>query len=306
MKISHKKDALPSNLGGIYSLKETVIKNCFREALLSSGSEPTNELISDGQLHRAHVEGDRAGSRNLAYVLHLDGAPAGWFQNFKTGIVGTWSASGKREPMTEIMRKQIQYAKEVRAKERAKAQQEAAQKASWIWEQATIIGTLKTGARRHQYLITKRVKPHGARLYGTALVIPLVNESGAILNLQFIQSDGTKRFLSGGRKKGCYSTLGEVTETILICEGWATGASLHESTGYYIVVAMDAGNLNPVVKVVRRQYQNSKIILCADHDPVGIEKAKIAAIACNGLMIYPPNKSMDFNDFINAGGVIYG
>ena len=31
----------------------------------------------------------------------------------------------------------------------------------------------------------------------------------------------------------------------LICEGWATGASLHEATGLPVVAAMDAGNLGP-------------------------------------------------------------
>jgi putative DNA primase/helicase len=277
----------------------------FADAMRHAGITSTNPIIADGILHRAHVEGDRAGSRNLAYVLHIDGAPAGWFQNFKTGIVGTWSASGKREPMTEIMRKQIQFAKEVRSKERAKAQQEVAQKASWIWEQATIIATLKTGARRHQYLITKRVKPHGARLYGKALVIPLVNQSGAILNLQFIQSDGTKRFLSGGRKKGCYSTLGEVTETILICEGWATGASLHESTGHYVVVALDAGNLKPVAEIVRGQHPKAEIIIAGDNDESGIGqlKAREAALACGGKYILPILVGTDWNDQLTLGGL---
>lgn len=278
----------------------------FTDAMRDAGIVPTCPITPDGDLHRAHVENDRAGTLNLAYVLHLDGKPAGWWQYFKTGVSGTWSASGKRVPMTAEMRRQIEQAKAERIKEQAATQAAAAIKAREIWAQATIFATLKTEERQHRYLLVKCVKPHGARLYKSALVIPLVDETGMIVNLQFINADGTKRFLSGGRKKGCFSTIGDHGETILVCEGWATGASLHESTGHCVIVALDAGNLKPVAKVIRSQYPNSKIIVCADNDTVGIEKATIAAFACNGLFIAPPMAGQDFNDFVNGGGVVYG
>ncbi|MEQ1544735.1 toprim domain-containing protein, partial [Methyloglobulus sp.] len=165
---------------------------------------------------------------------------------------------------------------------------------------------LKSRVRNISYLIRKRIQPHGTRLHKGSLAIPLVNEANEFVNLQFIHADGNKRFLSGGRKKGCYSTIGVPTETILMCEGWATGASLHESTGHYVIVAMDAGNMKPVAEAIRSLYPNEQIIICADHDPIGIENATIAAFACNGLYIAPPNAGQDFNDYINAGGKVYG
>ncbi|MEQ1738398.1 MAG: toprim domain-containing protein [Methyloglobulus sp.] len=274
----------------------------FTDALIDKGIVPARAIIADGLLHRAPVEGDKAGTLNLAYVLHLDGTPTGWFHHFKTGVTGSWSASGKREPMTAAMRKQLEYAREVRQQEQAKAHQDAAQKAYWIWGQSEPI----TDPSRHPYLARKCINPHSARLYKGALVIPIYDEANQLVNLQFINADGTKRFLSGGRKKGCCSIIGETTETILVCEGWATGASLHEATGHYVIVAMDAGNLKPVGEIVRSQYPTAKIIACADNDPVGIEKATVAAFACNGLMIAPPTEGTDFNDFINSGGVVYG
>ncbi|MEQ1560687.1 MAG: toprim domain-containing protein [Methyloglobulus sp.] len=280
--------------------------NGFQAAMLNHGITPPDPIIGDSALHRFFVEGDRKGSLNGAYILHCDNKPSGWAMSYKAGVSFTWTLSGKNEPLTAAMRKQIDYAKEVRQQEQAKAHQAAALKARWIWAQATIIAWLKTEARQHLYLITKRVKPHGARLYGTALVIPLMDETGAIVNLQFINVDGNKRFLSGGKKKGCYSTIGKPTETILVCEGFATGRSIHETTGHYVIVAMDAGNLEPVAKVIRGKHPNGKIIICADNDPIGIEKATIAAFFCNGLFISPPNEGMDFNDYINAGGVVYG
>lgn len=276
--------------------------NGFTDALVSDGIVPTCPIIGDGLLHRCHVEGDRTGTLNLAYVLHLDGKPAGWWMYFKTGVTGTWTASGKREPMTTAMKRQIDEARQQRQAEQLKTQQETAEKARWIGQQATPI----TEPAQHNYLIIKRIQPHGTRIYKGALVVPLVDETGAVVNIQFIRPDGTKRFLKGGRKKGCYSAIGEPTETILICEGWATGVSLHEATGHFVVVAMDAGNLEPVATVIRVKYPAAKIIICADNDPIGIEKATIAAFSCNGLFIAPPMAGQDFNDFVNAGGVVYG
>ena len=276
--------------------------NGFKGAMLDHGIMPPDPVIGDSVLHRFYVEGNRKGTLNAAYILHLDNRPSGWAMSFKTGVSFTWALSGKREPLTPAMCKQIEYAREVREAEQDKAHQQAADKARWIWEKAE----LATDQTQHPYLITKCVKPHGARIYRDALVIPIYDESGGLVNIQFIGGDGTKRFLSGGRKKSCYSTIGDPTETVLICEGWATGASIHEATGHYVIVAMDAGNLEPVAKVIRAKYPSGKIIICADNDQIGIEKATIAAQSCNGLFIAPPTVGMDFNDFINAGGVVYG
>ena len=271
-----------------------------------AGIIPTCPIIPDGVLHRTHVENDRAGTLNLAYVLHLDSKPAGWWQYFKTGISGTWSASGKREPMTATMKKQIDDAKQQRQFEQAKAHQDAALKAQWIWGQATVIATLKAEARQHQYLITKRIKPHGARLYHDALVIPLIAESGVIVNLQFIAADGQKRFLSGGRKKGCFAAIGEPTETILIVEGFATGASLHESTGKQTIIAFDAGNLEAVGRAIRAKYPDAEIIIAGDNDESGIGqlKANAAALAIGGKVLIPPKSGMDWNDYVIIRGTV--
>ena len=278
------------------------IENGFNTAMLDHGINPPDNLIGDSVLHRFYVEGDRKGTLNGAYILHCDNKPSGWAMSFKTGVSFTWTLSGKREPMTAAMKRQIDDARQIRQLEQATAHQLAAEKARHIWDKATPI----IEQSQHPYLVKKCIKPHGARLYRDALVLPLVDKTDTIVNLQFINADGTKRFLSGGRKKGCYSPIGEPTETILICEGWATGASLFESTGHYVIVAMDCGNLKPVAEIARRQHSNNKIIVCADNDTVGIEKATIAAFACNGLIIAPPKEGMDFNDYINAGGVVYG
>ncbi|MFI3157112.1 MAG: toprim domain-containing protein [Methylococcaceae bacterium] len=255
-------------------------------------------LIADSVLHRVHVDGDKRGTKNGAYILHADGNPSGWFQHFKTGISGNWTLSGKREPMTKAMLEQIKADRERRQIEQQDRHNDAADKARFIWSNSKTV----TDQSQHPYLIKKNIQPHGARLYrDDALVIPIYDENKALVNLQMIQPDGTKRFLSGGRKKGCFAVIGkaETDSLIQVCEGWATGASLHESTGHFTVVALDAGNLEMVALVFRRLYPHGQIVICGDHDPVGIKAARAAAVAVGGKYILPATVGHDFNDSLN-------
>jgi putative DNA primase/helicase len=281
----------------------------FKNAMLDAGINPTEPIEADGHLHRCHLEGHAKDSRNGAYVLHLNGKrPAGWFQDFKSGVSAYWALpiSGnddtKPDKQTQAeLRRQIEYARQVRAKEQAEQHHKAANKALWIWQKA------EPAPADYPYLAKKRIKPHGARVFRGALVNPLVDESGALCNLQFIQPDGTKRFLSGGKKKGCFSTFGDITQTILISEGWATGASLYEQTGNHVIVAMDAGNLTPVAEVIRAKYPDAQIIIAGDNDESGVgqKAARAAALACGGKVFIPPDVG-DWNDYVCQGGVING
>lgn len=125
-----------------------------------------------------------------------------------------------------------------------------------------------------------------------------------LVNLQIIDTEGVKRFLSGGKKAGCFYWLGsEATDKIIVCEGFATGASLHKHTGKSVVIAFDAGNLKKVAEAVRVISPTIEIIIAADNDESGIgeKKAREAALAINGKYIIPPSLG-DFNDHL-AGGV---
>ncbi|HCB12131.1 MAG TPA: hypothetical protein DEP36_00970, partial [Gammaproteobacteria bacterium] len=65
------------------------------DALRASGLAPhdagKDAPVFDGQLHRYRVEGDKAGSKNAYYVLHLDGRAAGVFGSWKSGLRSTWA-----------------------------------------------------------------------------------------------------------------------------------------------------------------------------------------------------------------------
>ncbi|QOJ24692.1 MAG: toprim domain-containing protein [Gammaproteobacteria bacterium] len=106
----------------------------------------------------------------------------------------------------------------------------------------------------------------------------------------------------GGRKRGCFHIIGDLSDKILICEGFATGASLHEDSGQRVVIAFDAGNLLPVAKNIRDLSPESEIIICGDNDlsGVGQTKAREAALSIGGKILIPPIPGQDWNDVLKG------
>lgn len=275
----------------------------FRQAMQAAGINYSGEIIADGTLRRFHVEGHRSCTKNGAYILHTDGHPAGYFQDYKSGISKTWR-SGSTSKISYNLSRQIEAAKRQREAEIHQKHKQAAEKGSYLWSRSTPA----TKQTDHAYLVAKHIQPHGARLYRESLVIPIYNESDQLINLQFISPEGEKRFLTGGRKKGCFHIICDVSEKILICEGFATGASLYEDSGECVVIAFDAGNLLPVAKNIRELSPDSEIIICGDNDQPekqypqgkGQTKAREAALSIGGKILIPPTPGQDWNDVLGG------
>jgi putative DNA primase/helicase len=108
----------------------------FQAEFLANDITPPDEIIGDAQLHRFHIQGDKSGSKNGWYVLHLDGVPCGIYGSWKKGVHLKWS-SKKQDYMTASERRhQIERIKEacaMRNTMKAKEQQEAALPAECLW-----------------------------------------------------------------------------------------------------------------------------------------------------------------------------
>lgn len=277
-----------------------MVEQLFKEAMRNAGVEPPAYIYGDGQIHRFHIAGRKPGSRDGAYQLHLDGKANGWFEDWR-GLKVKWTSSDKSQPFTKEMRKQLEENRRQKAIQEQLRHEQSEFNAQFIWSKSSPVIT-------HPYLERKRVKPHNTRLYRDSLAIPIYSEFRELVNLQFIQCDGSKRFLSGGRKKGCFSVIKSTTgntDIVLICEGWATGASLSEHTGHQVVIALDAGNLPTVAIAIRNIYPKTEIVICGDNDlsGVGQRAAREAAVACGGTYKIPAHVGADWNDLL-AGGVV--
>ena len=272
------------------------IQETVKSAMRDNGMTPPDNIILDGVLHRFN---DETGKPNSYYTANIDGRAAGVIGNWKTGLKFNWKAEGNYPKLTEAERTEFRLEQQKQRQLRKAAEKlrhnGAAQKAAYILRQSKSV-------TQYPYLTKKRVEPHNARLYNDALVIPILNE-GELVSLQFIDNDGDKRFLTGGKLKGSYSQLGiyNPSKSILISEGWATGASLQEVDACLTYVAFSANNLKAVAIYVRSLYTTSEIIICGDNDKSGVgqDAAREAALAIAGIYVIPPIEGYDWNDMIN-------
>jgi len=264
----------------------------------------------------------------------IDGKPrngAGrvkFFADGQGGIASNWktahtqaffvngTATAKLDP-AELER--IRREQQKRSLEKLKGYDRAALKAVQIWTAAP------PAPVDHPYLIAKQIKPHGARLAAwersivdesgkrqklvieNCLVLPLYDATGKIRSLQAIFPDKhplltrNKDFLPGGQLAGLFWWIGGKSETVLVCEGFATSATLHKETGSRVYLAYTAGNLLAVGQTIREKLPNAEIVFCADNDTntagnPGLSKATAAAEAVGGSVAVPPIAG-DFNDY---------
>jgi len=291
-------------------MNESEVLSQFSAALEARGIIPPKPIDANGRLHRCDVEG-KHGKKDAAYVLHMDGLPAGGFENHRDGLGWQdWQAEPGRilnPEEQQAHRKRVEAMRKDRQADEQQRHTQARQRATGLWKDAP------TAQPNNSYLVKKDVCPHGLRVYKDRLMVPVRDAQGALHSLQFIDADGNKRFLSGGRKQGCFHLIGQPTETLCIAEGYATAASIHEATGYPVAVAFDAGNLADVAKELRKAYPNSRLIICADDDRrtpgnPGMAKATVAAVAVKGFLAVPdfgrarPDWASDFNDLTRLNG----
>ena len=273
----------------------------FRAAMSAEGIDYTGQILPDGKLHRFKAGDDHA--RNSWYVFHAEPPAAGAFGCWKRDLNKTWCERNGSLSQGEWIKVRRRCLEAEREHERTKTdrKKKARRIAAWILARAKSVTT-------HAYLNAKHVQSHGElKEYRGGLVLPLRDLNGDLHSLQFVDSAGTKRFLSGGRVAGCFFTLADKADgPLVICEGYATGASIHEAIGHSVICCMDCGNLSEVARAVRELWPQREIIVASDNDQFtdrnpGLTKATAAAKAIHARLAVPQfkdtaNTSTDFND----------
>lgn len=318
------------------------VQDSFGEALRAAGLQLAGAPIMDGKLHRVRVEGNSGSGRDGAYVGHLDGQPSGFIQNHKTGLKTNWTAS--HSPLTSVDRAAIAAGIVARrlARDREMENQHklAAENAARIWDAAA-------PCESHPYLTRKAIQPHGIRvataetiqiadtLYRSEtgerdhnfragdLIVPAYGSNGDLATFQAIRANGRKGFAKGGRLVGASYVIGDTQSpgSILVAEGFATAATLHELTGQPVAVAFSSGNLRPVAEVLRLRFPERAIGIAGDNDHhaprtldyagkpkpnIGVKKAIEACKAIAGFPVLPrfpaSSDGSDWNDHAKEQG----
>ncbi len=280
----------------------------FSSAIAAAGLTPPDEIINDGKIHRFSTNGkprDEAGW----YVLHPDGVPAGSFGCWREGFTQTWCAMSTAD-MTQQERDdhklRINVMQAQRDADKELKHHNARISATAMWTQAA-------PALVHAYLTRKGIQAYGARVLTGNLLIPMRDTSGTLHSLQTITVDGDKRFHWGGRVTGCYHAIGKPDGVLIVCEGFATGASIRQATGDAVAICFTAGNVKGVASSLHRKYPELTLIVAADDDHMtagnpGLTAAREAALAVGGFAVVPqfpagrPAKATDFNDLAVIAG----
>ncbi len=276
----------------------------FRQEIINAGLTPPAKIIADGKFHRFASNGKRGDDAGW-YKFYSDGVPAGSFGCWRLSLKQGW-CSKSPSTMTPVEREShrkrmedINAQLEAETKQRHK---EAAEKAQKLWAEAEPVDA------EHPYLMRKNVRPHGLRKIGDNLLLPITID-GKITSTQTISPNGEKLFLVGGEVADGHYLIGDTTNTeaLLIAEGFATAASLHEATGFPAICALNANNLEKVARAMQKQYPGVSLMVCGDDDTEtdgnpGRKKATEAAEACGGVAVFP-STGTDFNDMAQSEGL---
>lgn len=237
---------------------------------------PGYELqVTSGKFLRFRPQGQKDKKKSVWYCIYENFTRTG--KSYYAGAFGIKTEkyiikTSTKDWTAEELKEAREFAKKAKLRneqDAAKRAQKAADTANYLWNRAYDGVPVTFG-----YCQQKKITPYGAKNYQGRMVIPMYR-GGAIVGMQFIfpekNEDGVnKLFLSGSDIVGAYFKIGHLTndpqQTIMVVEGYATGCSVHKATKLPVIVAFNAGNLDPVIAGIRSRLPDAKIVIAGDDD----------------------------------------
>lgn len=262
--------------------------NNFSEFIRQLGYEPRSEIIPDKFI--------RFGRKDSVSAKLFADEQAGYLKDWRSGEKHYWFADDKTYRSSQV----IESFKKSAQVDQIDSYSKVAIQAKIRFDRAI------EAPASHPYLIRKQVKPYGICIEDKILLIPVYSVLGDWQTIQFIDPEGNKKFLKGGKVAGgCYFIgLINLQKPIYLSEGFATGASVHEETQCLTIVAFNASNLVPVAIELRKYLPDIEIVIAGDTDQVGRQYAELASKTVNGSVTYPPfaqnQAGTDWNDYLTG------
>lgn len=187
---------------------------------------------------------------------------------YELGKPFTPPSPAEKAAQAEQRRLAEQKALEERAKETAEAKARAQER----WDNA------KPANPKHPYLVAKGITSPAVigalRQDGNQLLVPM-RQNKEIAMLQAIGLNGFKSFDKGGELVGSAFLVGDPNTVsrdrgILVAEGMATAASLHQATGQPVLAAFTAYNIKNVAESLKDKMPEIPVTFCADNDTNGV------------------------------------
>ena len=241
----------------------------FLEVLRAAGYQVESVQLTTERVGRCADPADKPGGDAGWYWLRRLGQRAiGGFGSWRDDSYTEWvqGAVNGDNRLTHEERTELDAA---RAAERQAREARAAEshEAAAV-HAAERLSACGPASAEHPYLVAKGVQPHGLYQLDQTLLIPRYTLDGCLWSFQTITAEGTKRYQAGGKAGGTCHVIGALdgAACIAIAEGYATGASVHQATGWPVLVAFDAGNLTAVAEAARDLYPQVELVVCGDDD----------------------------------------
>lgn len=288
----------------------------FRAFIKATCGADPGHVVGDGKWHRFRIEDTRhKSSRPGRYLLHDDERPVGWFMDMRQGGETAprhkWFGDGTSTPIDRV---ELDRKRKERRDEAERRFAAAAESAIAFWAKCT-----KINGGSHPYLVAKGIGPNGAR-YGSGkqfglgdeqcIILPLIGPGGEPMSLQAIRGDGERRYWNNSTKDGAHFAIGkdDGAGAVVFCEGFSTGASIHEATGFFVIACLDSGNMEAVSRWASHKYQGRAMFVAGDDDwhlperdiplpNAGKEAAENMARNLGAKPVFP-----DMHGLVTAGG----
>jgi len=292
------------------------VESRFRRDAESLGLTFPRGVEDDDKWHTVPLEGGGKG----CYRYTSNGKPRGLFRRWTGDPVAwvcpdeDWAAikseerTGRAEYLDNLERARREKEGADAAKETAR--EEAAKAARAVWESAV------EADPQHPYLVRKGVKAWDLRMNSDGdLLVPLRRGTNNLRGYQRIQAKegAAKLYAKGMDRAGTYHRISGTREVIAVVEGYATGATVAQATGWTVLCAMDTSQLATVAIMVRDALPEARLVIAADDDwkkadNAGLRAARKAATQAGGVVVSPEfgpdrgEKETDWNDLhVRAG-----
>jgi putative DNA primase/helicase len=238
-----------------------------------------NHPVMDGLSHRIKVEGDRPGEKSGFYVVHMDGHPAGYFNNHRTKAEIRWKAKGYS--LTEVQK--AAFAAQVAIKQQERKAEQQAQYVKVAQAVKELLAIVPQAQADHPYLQDKNARPNGLKIVphntdglpqdsmiricqnrqevktvrdehpdsfifvAGDLLLPIYDVNGDIWSAQTIQPNGTKLFVAGSQKEGHFHVVGCNSEGSVVLKALDNAKTIIMAEGYSTADTVSQAMNCPVV-----------------------------------------------------------
>jgi len=165
----------------------------------------------------------------------------------------------------------------------------------------------------------------GVHCHVNSTLLPMINIDSKVIAYQKIYRELETKFtkITCGPSKGGLFFIDQqelktqlpanVSSTLLFCEGFSTGASLHLATGYPVICTISANAMEKIVETIIEKYHlqdGFTGIICTDNDKskktnIGLKVGQTVAYKFQMKICSPTTEehSMDFNDVHTTHGL---